>query len=86
MQILACLIGIPGSGKTTFAQQVLGHGAWAWINQDTLGDREACRLAARRALFEGKNIIIDRSVSLLIPCNRVNAPIYIRYDIYDMKF
>ena len=72
MQLLVCLVGIPGSGKTTIAKQVLGHAAfdthnalsasWAWINQDTLGDREACRFTAQRALSEGKNVIIDRSV------------------------
>ncbi|GAX73172.1 hypothetical protein CEUSTIGMA_g625.t1 [Chlamydomonas eustigma] len=60
MQTLVILVGIPGSGKTTFAQELSKRSAWDWINQDTLGNRYACEEAARVALSQGHNVIIDR--------------------------
>lgn len=61
-QSMIILVGIPGSGKSTFAQTLstaLPH-KYVQVNQDTLKTRPRCLLAARRALDEGKTPIIDR--------------------------
>mmetsp|Transcript_100449 Transcript_100449/g.199434 ORF Transcript_100449/g.199434 Transcript_100449/m.199434 type:complete len:1099 (-) Transcript_100449:65-3361(-) len=52
-------VGLPGSGKSTLAAQLAKEG-WDIINQDTLGNREACVAAARASLSDGKRIFIDR--------------------------
>ena len=52
------LMGVPGSGKTTFAWNFPEH---IHINQDRLGNRNDCINAAKRALSHGKSIVIDRT-------------------------
>jgi atypical dual specificity phosphatase len=52
------LIGIPGSGKSTFARKFFPN--FVYVNQDALGDRKACIEAATAALEAGKDVVIDR--------------------------
>lgn len=53
------LIGLPGSGKSTFAKRLTSYG-WKRVNQDELGNRKKCEALTIRYLEEGKNVIIDR--------------------------
>lgn len=61
-QYMLLLVGIPGSGKSTFAKTLESAAPHLYtrINQDTLGSRKKCEAATRRALQEGKIPIIDR--------------------------
>lgn len=56
---LLVLVGIPGSGKSTFSSflQQLGFQV---ICQDDMGDRKACERATVGALLAGRDIVIDR--------------------------
>ena len=56
------LVGIPGSGKSTFASCLVQGKPWMYVrvNQDQLGNRRACEDLARKALADGKCPIIDR--------------------------
>ena len=51
-------MGVPGSGKTTFAWNFPTH---IHINQDRLGNRKDCENALKRALSQGKSVVIDRT-------------------------
>ena len=66
--IILVLVGLPGSGKSSFASNLVGRSPhrWARINQDTInkgkrGTRELCISAAKIALSRGCNVVIDRS-------------------------
>ncbi|EEE58865.1 transcription factor bHLH140 [Oryza sativa Japonica Group] len=68
-QVMVVLVGPPGSGKSTFAEAVLGGSAagrtWARVCQDTIGNGKAgtkiqCLKAAADALKEGKSVLLDR--------------------------
>ena len=55
--LLLVLVGIPGSGKSTFVQELLsgsptgaGCGEWARVSQDVLGSRGRCVRAAQVGL------------------------------------
>ena len=56
------LVGIPGSGKSTFAKMLtkLQPSKYVRINQDELGNRRECERLCRNALARGKVPIIDR--------------------------
>eukprot|EP00808_Paulinella_micropora_P004430 g41439.t1 len=59
---LLILVGIPCSGKTSFAQKLVNEGDnWTWINQDSLGSRRACEFSVFEALLWGRNVVVDRS-------------------------
>lgn len=63
--ILLLLVGLPGSGKSTFARR-LPSSAWLVVNQDTIhdghpGSRKQCLTAAREGLREGRHVCIDRT-------------------------
>jgi predicted kinase len=55
--MITILVGMPGAGKSTYAQTVPGE----IINQDKLGDRKICIKRAKELLSEGKDVIIDRT-------------------------
>ncbi|KAG9663897.1 hypothetical protein KCU64_g1038, partial [Aureobasidium melanogenum] len=55
--IVCC--GIPGSGKSTFASQLVTRG-YTIISQDELGSKTACLNALSNALKSGQKIVVDR--------------------------
>lgn len=61
-QCILLLVGMPGSGKSTFADSLVKGKPWMFvrINQDFLGTTEACEDMCRRVLSDGKCPIIDR--------------------------
>ena len=62
--LLLVLVGIPGSGKSTFVQELLTtrppDSEWSRVSQDVLGTRKRCVRAAQDALLEGRHVAIDR--------------------------
>ncbi|KAI0705127.1 P-loop containing nucleoside triphosphate hydrolase protein [Cytidiella melzeri] len=61
-QIVLILVGLVGSGKSTFAQALQEHYPhFQRCNQDELGDRRAVENLARRSLQEGLSVCIDRT-------------------------
>ena len=65
--VMLLLIGVQGSGKSTFSLELQRGGAarWTRINQDSIrpsgkGTRNDCERAARDSLANGSNCIIDR--------------------------
>lgn len=57
------LVGVPGSGKSTYVQKLKDHylnHTWCVINQDKLGSRNACIDAMHGALDRGESVIVDR--------------------------
>jgi predicted kinase len=56
------LVGIPGSGKSTFAKSLESSAPHVFvrINQDSLGNRRRCEKVTRQTLAQGKVAIIDR--------------------------
>ena len=66
--VVLILVGLQGSGKSTFCQglQQRSQLRWSRINQDSIagpgkrGTREQCLEAARHALQGGSSVAIDR--------------------------
>lgn len=61
-QFMLILTGIPGSGKSTFAEALVRGkpDAYVRVNQDSLGSRPLCEVLTKRVLEEGMCPIIDR--------------------------
>lgn len=63
-QLLVVLVGIPGSGKSTFARKLMDGAPagreWKRVSQDVLGSRGKCVSAAETALRRGAHVVIDR--------------------------
>jgi aprataxin len=62
--VVLVLVGPSGAGKSTFSGR-LPRERWATANQDTVsngkrGTRQQCVRVAKRALEEGKHVVIDR--------------------------
>lgn len=60
------MVGLPGSGKTTFAEQLVARGTacgqrWIRVSQDLLKKRDACLRLAASSLQDGINVVIDRT-------------------------
>ncbi|CAG9462253.1 unnamed protein product [Pedinophyceae sp. YPF-701] len=62
-QMLVVLVGVPASGKTWFAQDMLRYDSdhWALISHDALGSRAACEAQCVKALQAGLHVIIDHT-------------------------
>jgi len=66
--ICLVLVGVQGSGKSTFCQSLIDSGGsdrWAQFSQDTInngrpGTRQAVEKAAKDAIQSGKSVVIDR--------------------------
>ncbi|AES59709.2 putative adenylylsulfatase [Medicago truncatula] len=65
--ILVILVGAPGSGKSTFCEEVMRSSSRTWLRvcQDTIGNGKAgskaqCLSSAARGLKDGKSVFIDR--------------------------
>ena len=69
--LLVVLVGIPGSGKSTFAKALTDGAAldastttmarpWCRVSQDVLGNRGRCIKRAEDALSAGEHVVIDR--------------------------
>ena len=65
--ILLILVGVQGSGKSTFTKYLTDNsdGRWCQFSQDTIkdggpGTRQAVEQAAKEALKRGKNVVVDR--------------------------
>jgi thymidylate kinase len=62
-QRVLILVGLVGSGKTTFSQALAsGSSQWVRASQDDAPSRrrQECEELARRALRDGKDVIVDR--------------------------
>jgi DNA 3'-phosphatase len=60
-QELIVFVGMPGSGKSTFAKKYLEPHGYVIVNQDTLKSRKACCRMAEQLLLEGKSVVIDNT-------------------------
>ncbi|KAJ4979484.1 hypothetical protein NE237_010264 [Protea cynaroides] len=65
--IVVILVGAPGSGKSTFCENVMSAARCPWVRicQDTItngksGTKAQCLSSAAEALKDGKNVFIDR--------------------------
>lgn len=70
---MVILVGMPASGKSTFAKKFvqgkspitiitnLTEGGYAHVNMDTLHSKDKCISVCRQALNEGKSVIIDNT-------------------------
>ncbi|KAJ6819416.1 putative receptor-like protein kinase [Iris pallida] len=65
--VVVILVGAPGSGKSTFCNDVIGAGRRPWVRvcQDTIasgkaGTKSQCLKSATDALKDGKSVFIDR--------------------------
>nr|XP_019043610.1 hypothetical protein I302_08190 [Kwoniella bestiolae CBS 10118]OCF22540.1 hypothetical protein I302_08190 [Kwoniella bestiolae CBS 10118] len=68
-QILLVLVGLPGSGKTTFSEALVSQSHkisdsrnWVRASQDDAPNRrrQECEAVVRHALQEGHNVVVDR--------------------------
>ena len=60
--LVVLLIGIPGSGKSTFGSKFRRSlpGKWDIFNQDILGSRKKVENAVTSSLQQGNSVIVDR--------------------------
>ncbi|KAK1866794.1 hypothetical protein I4F81_009307 [Pyropia yezoensis] len=55
------LVGLPGSGKTTFASRLVAAGGWVRVSQDDVGgSRPAVERRFKAALESGEGVVVDR--------------------------
>jgi predicted kinase len=60
-QKIVLTVGIPGSGKSTFAERLQEQSGWVRVNQDELGTRRAVEVRMEAALKQGLSVIVDRT-------------------------
>ncbi|XP_068154098.1 uncharacterized protein F21D5.5 [Drosophila tropicalis] len=55
------MVGLPGSGKSHFCQEILAGKKYKILNADTLGSVQSCLAASERALKSGTSCVIDNT-------------------------
>jgi predicted kinase len=55
------LVGKPGSGKSTYANEEFLKRSVIIVNQDTLGSRKMCLKLMEKALKDNTDVIVDRT-------------------------
>jgi len=53
------MVGLPGSGKSTMANELVKLG-WERVNQDEMGTRKVCEQRMEQSLRRGKSVVVDR--------------------------
>jgi len=60
-QEMLIFVGMPASGKSSFAKKHLEPKGYVWINRDTLKTPAKCLKGAEAALEDGKSVVIDNT-------------------------
>lgn len=60
-QELIIFVGLPASGKSTFAKNHLIPNGYTWINRDTLKTPAKCKKAIKESFTEGKSAVLDNT-------------------------
>jgi len=60
-QELVIMVGRPASGKSSFSKKYFVPKGYVHVNQDTMKTKAVCLKAAKKALEDGKSVIIDNT-------------------------
>lgn len=60
-QELVIFVGVPASGKSTFARKHFVPHGYLHVNQDTLKTKEKCIKAAGQAIESGQSVVVDNT-------------------------
>jgi len=60
-QELLIFVGMPASGKSSFAKEHLEPHGYHWVNRDTLKTPAKCLKACQEAIASGKSVVVDNT-------------------------
>ncbi|CAD6191330.1 unnamed protein product [Caenorhabditis auriculariae] len=60
-QEVIVMVGFPGSGKSTFSKKIADEYGYFEVSRDKIGGPDKCVAVARKALEEGKSVVIDNT-------------------------